>query len=65
MVASRMEDYEAESLRQGTRKSGLDGFHYRRTIRENEVVGCSVMEKLAEGCRDNQTRTSTGQSDAA
>lgn len=46
MVASRMEDAEAQRSCQSTKKLGLEGLYYERKFRPDGAVKCSVLETL-------------------
>lgn len=46
LVATAVEDFEAQNVCQGTGKKGLEMFHYRRVFREDQVVECSMSKEL-------------------
>lgn len=68
MVAKEMKNVEARRCRQGTRKTGLEGFYYQRVFRRDEVVACSASKKLgltaAETLRQESVRNRAERFDA-
>lgn len=46
VVAQGMEGAGFRRFRQGTKQGGPEKFHYRRMLRENEVVHCLAVKKL-------------------
>lgn len=45
VVASRMEQFGARRICQGTGKKGLEGSYYKRVFRADEVVECAVLKE--------------------
>lgn len=46
MVEDEMKNSRVQKPRQTTTKMSLDGFHYRKALREDEALHCALLKKL-------------------